>query len=86
VWDPEACHGGTHVSPAERDAFFRLFRRGLTDVYRLHHAEPGRYTWWDYRAGALEIDAGSSRGGRRWRRASRPAVGSGWPDRLLGLT
>src|SRR5213078_3690221 len=26
VWDPNACHGGTHVSPRERDAFFGLCR------------------------------------------------------------
>jgi exodeoxyribonuclease-3 len=24
VWDPRACHGGTHVSPREREAFARL--------------------------------------------------------------
>jgi exodeoxyribonuclease-3 len=51
VWDPEAFQGGTHVSPQERDAFFRLCRWGLVDAYRLHRPEPGRYTWWDYRAG-----------------------------------
>ena len=48
-----ACHGGTHVSPPEREAFARLCRWGLVDAYRLHHPEPGRYTWWDYRAGRL---------------------------------
>ena len=58
VWDPRACHGGTHVSPPERDAFFRLTRWGLTDAYRLHHPEPGRYTWWDYRAGAFHRNLG----------------------------
>jgi exodeoxyribonuclease-3 len=51
VWDPKACHGGTHVSPRERDAFFKLGRWGLVDAYRLRHAEPARYTWWDYRSG-----------------------------------
>jgi len=51
VWDPEACRGGTHVSEPERQAFARLCRWGLIDAYRLHHREPGRYTWWDYRAG-----------------------------------
>src|SRR6266536_2890358 len=25
VWDPRACHGGTHVSKPERDAFARLY-------------------------------------------------------------
>jgi exodeoxyribonuclease-3 len=58
VWDPQACHGGTHVSPRERDAFFRLCRWGLVDAYRLHHAETGRYTWWDYRAGAFHKNFG----------------------------
>ena len=58
VWDPEACHGGTHVSPREREAFARLCRWGLVDAYRLLHAEPGRYTWWDYRAGAFHKNFG----------------------------
>jgi exodeoxyribonuclease-3 len=51
VWDPRACHGGTHVSPAERSAFEKLCRWGLVDAYRKHHEEAERYTWWDYRAG-----------------------------------
>src|SRR5437667_11741363 len=37
VWDPQACHGGTHVSPPERDAFAGLRRWGLVDAYRQHH-------------------------------------------------
>ena len=51
VWDPQACHGGTHVSERERKAFGRLSSAGFVDAYRLLHQEPGRYTWWDYRAG-----------------------------------
>ena len=51
VWDPRACHGGTHVSQREREALSRINAIGLTDAYRLHHPEPGRYSWWDYRAG-----------------------------------
>ena len=58
VWDPRAAHGGTHVSPPEREAFARLTRWGLVDAYRLHHAEPGRYTWWDYRAGNFHKNLG----------------------------
>ncbi|HKU59933.1 MAG TPA: exodeoxyribonuclease III [Gemmatimonadales bacterium] len=58
VWDPEACHGGTHVSPPEREAFARLCRWGLADAYRLHREEPGRYSWWDYRAGAFHRNLG----------------------------
>jgi exodeoxyribonuclease-3 len=58
VWDPRACHGGTHVSPAERQAFARVCRWGLADAYRLHHQEAGRYTWWDYRAGNFHKNFG----------------------------
>jgi exodeoxyribonuclease-3 len=58
VWDPEACHGGTHVSEPERQAFARLCAWGLVDAYRLRHREPGRYTWWDYRAGQFHKNFG----------------------------
>ncbi len=58
VWDPTACHGGTHVSPAERAAIARLLALGLVDAYRQHHTGPGRYTWWDYRAGAFPKNFG----------------------------
>jgi exodeoxyribonuclease-3 len=58
VWDARACHGGTHVSAPEREAFARLCRWGLVDVYRQHHPEPGRYTWWDYRAGNFHKNFG----------------------------
>jgi exodeoxyribonuclease-3 len=58
VWDPVACHGGTHVSPPERAAFARLCQWGLRDAYRLESREPGRYTWWDYRAGAFHKNLG----------------------------
>ena len=51
VWDAAACHGGTHVSAPERAAFERLCRWGLVDAYRKFCDAPGRYTWWDYRAG-----------------------------------
>src|SRR5437773_3560247 len=57
-WDARACHGGTHVSGPERKAFARLCEWGLVDVYRRHHPEPGRYTWWDYRAGNFHKNFG----------------------------
>jgi exodeoxyribonuclease III len=58
VWDPRAAHGGTHVSPAERQAFGILLKWGLLDAYRLLRPEPGRYTWWDYRAGHFHKNFG----------------------------
>jgi exodeoxyribonuclease-3 len=58
VWDPRVCHGGTHVSAREREAFARLCAAGLTDAYRIHHPEGDRYTWWDYRAGNFHRNIG----------------------------
>jgi exodeoxyribonuclease-3 len=58
VWDPAACHGGTHVSAPERTAFAQLCAWGLVDAYRLHHREPDRFTWWDYRAGNFHKNFG----------------------------
>jgi exodeoxyribonuclease III len=58
VWDAALCHGGTHVSNPERQAFQRLCDWGLVDVYRRLHPEPGRYSWWDYRAGHFHKNFG----------------------------
>jgi exodeoxyribonuclease-3 len=58
VWDPTAAHGGTHVSEPERAAVAALRDRGLTDAYRARHGEPGRFTWWDYRAGMFHKNFG----------------------------
>ena len=58
VWDPVACHGGTHVSKRERAAFERLCAWGLEDAYRLRHGDPERYSWWDYRAGMFHKNYG----------------------------
>ncbi len=58
VWDPAACHGGTHVSTPEREAFARLLQWGLVDAYRTVQAAPARYTWWDYRAGNFHKNFG----------------------------
>jgi exodeoxyribonuclease-3 len=51
VYDPRDFVGATHVSPAEREAVAALREWGLVDAYRLHHPEPGKFSWWDYRAG-----------------------------------
>jgi exodeoxyribonuclease-3 len=58
VWDPAACHGGTHVSAEERGAFQRLCDWGMVDAYRALNAEPERYSWWDYRAGHFHKNYG----------------------------
>ncbi len=58
VWDAAAVHGGTHVSEPEREAFRTLLDLGLADGYRARHDEPGRYSWWDYRAGNFHKNLG----------------------------
>jgi exodeoxyribonuclease-3 len=58
VWDESAVHGGTHVSPEERAEFSALLEWGLTDGYRTIRSEPGRFTWYDYRAGNFHKNLG----------------------------
>jgi exodeoxyribonuclease III len=58
VWDPVAAHGGTHVSDAERAALARLRDWGLADAYRAVNTAPGRFSWWDYRAGMFHRNEG----------------------------
>jgi exodeoxyribonuclease-3 len=49
VHDPKAWAGQILCSDDERAALRELCAFGLVDVYRAHHPEGGRYTWWDYR-------------------------------------
>jgi exodeoxyribonuclease-3 len=53
VWDPKQCHGGTHVSPEERDALAYVEAWGLVDTLRARHQDGELYSWWDYQAGAF---------------------------------
>lgn len=47
VWDMAEFVGSTHVSQAERDAFFAFENVGLADVVR--PLVPDGYTYWDYK-------------------------------------
>jgi exodeoxyribonuclease-3 len=58
VWSEVKAHGGTHVSPRERAALLRLRDWGLVDTYRSVRPEPGRFSWWDYRAGMFHRNEG----------------------------
>ena len=58
VWEAAAAHGGTHVSPREREALRSLREWGLVDLYRTQHDQAGRFTWWDYRAGMFHKNKG----------------------------
>jgi exodeoxyribonuclease-3 len=53
VWDPQKCHGGTHVSPEERNALRHVEGWGLIDTLRARHEDDALYSWWDYQAGAF---------------------------------
>ena len=48
VWDPSLFVNSTHLTPAERAAFFALNEAGFADVVRPHAPGPGVYTYWDY--------------------------------------
>ena len=59
TWDPKVWEGVTLASPKEREAFFTLVEHNqLVDLYRAKHADGGRFTWWDYRAGAFHKNQG----------------------------
>jgi exodeoxyribonuclease-3 len=58
VWDPIKAHGGTHVSPQEREALARMREWGLKDAFRLQQPGLGRFSWWDYRAGMFHRNEG----------------------------
>jgi exodeoxyribonuclease-3 len=58
VWSEVKAHGGTHVSQPEREALARLRSWGLVDTYRRVRPEPGRFSWWAYRAGMFHRNEG----------------------------
>ena len=52
VWDAAAVHGGTHVSRAGARRVPGAARLGPgRRATARRHDEPGRFSWWDYRAG-----------------------------------
>jgi exodeoxyribonuclease-3 len=59
VHDP-AIWNENHIltSTAERAALLKLHALGLHDAYRLHHADGGKFSWWDYRQAGFRRDLG----------------------------
>jgi exodeoxyribonuclease-3 len=49
VHDPALWRGAIMCSEEERAAFRAVCAVGLADTLRLHHPEPGIFSWWDYR-------------------------------------
>ncbi len=58
VHDPEEWRGKVLFHPDEHAALARLREWGLVDALRLHHAQEGLYTWWDYRAASFRRNRG----------------------------
>ena len=58
VYDVADFEGGTHVTPAERAAFFAFDDAGYTEVSRVHLPGPGTYTYWDYQQLAFPKNRG----------------------------
>jgi exodeoxyribonuclease-3 len=58
VHDPARWERQVLYHPDARAALKRVCGFGLRDAYRIHHDEPGRYTWWDYRELSFPRDYG----------------------------
>ena len=56
--DPQLWRGAIMCSDGERAAFQKLCDVGLVDTLRLHHNEPGMFTWWDYRMLSFQKNRG----------------------------
>ena len=58
VHDPTLWRGAIMCSEGERAAFRAVCDLGLADTLRLHHPEPGIFSWWDYRMLAFPKNRG----------------------------
>lgn len=58
VHDPAAWQDQILCSAGERDALATLLALGLHDSFRLHHADGGQFSWWDYRAAGFRRNLG----------------------------
>lgn len=58
VHDPSLWRGAIMCSEPERAAFRALEQIGFRDTLRLHHPEPGMFSWWDYRMLAFPKNRG----------------------------
>ncbi len=54
---PMIVGGDFNIAPTDKDVWDPS-AIGLFDAYRMKHDEPGRYSWWDYRAGAFHKNFG----------------------------
>lgn len=58
VYDEKAWEGDALTQPQSRAALREIINLGFTDAFRACHAEPHRYTFWDYQAGRWQKGQG----------------------------
>jgi exodeoxyribonuclease-3 len=58
VHDVRLWQGRVMFSEQERAALQHIKDWGFTDAFRLHNEDGGKFTWWDYRAGAFRRNMG----------------------------
>jgi exodeoxyribonuclease-3 len=58
VCDPPAWENSVLTHPDARRALQHVRAWGLVDSFRLHHEEPGFFSWWDYRMLAFPKNQG----------------------------
>lgn len=60
TWDPALWDGQTLFTSRERSALKQVMEHNrLVDLFRAKHpGEAGRFSWWDYRAGAFHLNRG----------------------------
>jgi exodeoxyribonuclease-3 len=58
IHDPAKWHNAVLCTPEERAALANVRAWGFDDVFRKHHAEGGKFTWWDYRGVSFFKDYG----------------------------
>jgi exodeoxyribonuclease-3 len=58
VHDPRLWQGRIMFSQQERETLQSIKDWGFTDAFRLHTDEGGKFSWWDYRAGAFRRNLG----------------------------
>lgn len=58
VHDPRLWTGRIMFSEQERATLQDIKNWGFTDAFRLHEEAGGKFTWWDYRAGAFRRNLG----------------------------
>jgi exodeoxyribonuclease-3 len=59
VYDPARWQGGILFTDEEKAALQHLLGFGLQDCFRLHVAEGGHFSWFDYRTNALQNNEGA---------------------------